>query len=105
LAQSRKLRIALRIRNVGRLIFFILSPSLPIELVDNLLSASKYLQSPALVVVIARFWYQEIRDCCSGKHEGAHDLQDMTEVLALPVVLFALVVILEGVCQEDLDDP
>lgn len=105
IAYSEGVGFTSRIRAVGRSIFLVFSPPLPIQLVDDLLSTSQYLQSPAFVVVVARFWYEEIRDRCSGKHESAHDLQDVAEVLALPVILFALVVILKGIRQEDLDNP
>ena len=105
IANSEGVGITLRTRAIDRSLFLVFSPPLSIQLVDDLLSTSEYLQSPALIVVVARLWYEEIRDRCSGKHESAHDLQDMAEVLALPVVLLALIIVLKSICQEDLDNP
>lgn len=101
----KNVRIALRTRIVSCSVFFIVSSSLLIQLVDELLPACEHLQTPALIVVIARLGHKEVGHCCSGKHKSAHDLQDMANILALPVILLALVIVLEGISQEDLDNP
>jgi len=51
--------------------------------------------------------HHEIRRNGTGDHEDAHDLQHMTEVLALPIALgsLTLAVVLEGIGQEDLHEP
>lgn len=83
--------------NARRSIFLVLPSTLLVQLIDDLLPTSKYLQSPALVVVISSLWHKKVCHHGPSNHEGTHHLQHVTEILALPVILLALIVVLESI--------
>lgn len=76
-----------------------------VQLVDDLLPTSEYLQRPTLIIVISGLRHQEVRGYRARHHERAHYLQHVSEIFPFPIELLALTLGLESVREENLDEP
>jgi hypothetical protein len=92
------------IKSLLRIVIILLFP-LPIQLINDFLSARQHFQCPTPIVMVSRLRHQKVRRDGARNHESAHDLQDFAEVLLLPVVLFFDCAGLESVREEDLHEP